>query len=52
MRVWLPILLLVILLFVVGAFVKFLLILAAIVLVLWLIGFALGKSRGGRGYRW
>ena len=52
MRVWLGILLLVILLFVVGAFVKSLLIVAAIVLVLWLIGFAAGRSRGGRWYRW
>jgi hypothetical protein len=51
-RVWLGILLLVILLFVVGAFVKFLLIVAAIVLVLWLIGFAVGRSRGRRWYRW
>ena len=39
MRVWLAVLLIVILLFVVGAFVKFLLIIAAIGLVLWLIAF-------------
>ena len=52
MRVWLGILLLVILLFVVGAFVKFLLIVAGIVLVLWLIGFAAGRSRGRSWYGW
>ncbi len=52
MRVWLAVLLLVILLFIVGAFVKFLLILAAIVLVLWLIGFAASRRGGARWYRW
>ena len=51
MRVWLGGLLLVILLFAVGAFLKFLLILGAIVLVLWLLGFA-ARREGARWYRW
>ena len=48
----LAVLLLVILLFVVGAFVKFLLIIAAIVLVLWLLGFVARGGSGARWYRW
>ena len=48
----LAVLLLVILLFVVGAFVKFLLIVAAIVLVLWLLGFVARGGAGARWYRW
>ena len=46
------VLLLCALLFGVGFAVHFLWIIAAIVLVLWLIGFAVGRSRGGRWYRW
>jgi hypothetical protein len=45
-------LLVVIALFVIGAFVKFLLIVAAIVLVLWLLGFVLRSAEGARWYRW
>ena len=48
----LAVLLLVILLFVLGAFVKLLLIVAAIVLVIWLLGFAARSAGGARWYRW
>ena len=52
MWILLAVLLLVILLFALGAFVKFLLIVAAIVLVLWVIGFVARGGSGARWYRW
>jgi hypothetical protein len=52
MWVLLAVLLLVILLFTVGAFFKFVLIVAAIVLVLWLLGFVARGGSGARWYRW
>jgi hypothetical protein len=52
MWILLAVLLLVILLFALGAFVKFLLIVAAIVLVLWVLGFVARGRSGARWYRW
>ena len=52
MAIALAILLVIILLFVAGAFLKFLLIVAAIVLVLWLLGFVARGAGGTRWYRW
>jgi hypothetical protein len=52
MRVLLAVLLVALALFVIGFAVKLLWILAAVVLVVWLVGFVARGAEGSRWYRW